>query len=114
MSEDPLDKLTTIRNNIPDTAVSADTKFTWENVIFQKGVMSKGSEFRDMKRDGLHEYFHVIRGRISFKLQDFTRTLMEGGHIHILPHESYWVYAFRDTQYIYIAFPPNGGDDVEQ
>ena len=110
--EDPLVELRKLTENVPSLSVVTESHIMWENVIVERGFMSKGSEFKDAKRYGLHEYFHVIEGKLTFKLEQKNRTLLEADHIHILPNEPYWVYASRDTRYIYVAFPPNGGNNA--
>ena len=105
---DPLDELIRLTPNLPTLSIAAESCVIWENVIVETGFMSKGSEFRDAKRRGFHEHFHIMRGKITFRLENKNRTLTGGDHIHILPNESYWVFASKDTRYIYVAFPPNG------
>lgn len=113
-ASDPLEELREITKNLSDISIASEQRLMWENVIIEKGLMSRGSEFRDAKRFGLHEYYHVIEGKLTIRLtqQAVNKHLLSGGHIHILPDEAYFVFAPRDTKYIYIAFPPNGGNNV--
>jgi len=106
--EDALDELIKLTPNLPNLITANESSVMWENVIVDMGLISKGSEFKDSKRNGFHEHFHIIRGKITFRLENKNRTLVGGDHIHILPDESYWVFASKDTRYIYVAFPPNG------
>ena len=106
--EDALEELIKLTPNLPTLSIAAESRVMWENVIVEMGFMSKGSEFKDAKRHGFHEYFHIMEGKLTFRLEDINRALMGGDHIHILPDEPYWVFASKDTRYIYVAFPPNG------
>lgn len=104
--EDALEELIKLTPNLPNLSIAAESRVM--NVIVETGFMSKGSEFRDAKRHGFHEHFHITEGKLTFRLENKNRTLVGGDHIHILPDESYWVFASKDTRYVYVAFLPNG------